>query len=226
MSFFLAQTETGSQAMDQVGLDAPGNFQEFVGFAIQTWVEGGWLMWPLAALAFFIYYEATALIFHMSRTQAHKIKPAEWMGWVSEPEKGHGHLGDVVRFAVAGGINEDAAVRVEAVRARLLPSVTQKIVVLSVLITLAPMMGLLGTIIGMLETFRGLAAGTGGQAADMVANGIRVALITTQTGLVIAIPGYLFIAGVIRRRNQYNGFLVQLESTLIQRAHDKRKEAA
>ncbi|HSH09509.1 MAG TPA: MotA/TolQ/ExbB proton channel family protein, partial [Oceanipulchritudo sp.] len=89
---------------------------------------------------------------------------------------------------------------------------------LSILVTIAPLMGLLGTVIGMLTTFRGLATSSG-QAVDLVAEGIRVALITTQTGLMIAIPGYIFISMVIRSRNTYLAFLAELETTVVQRIH-------
>ena len=98
------------------------------------------------------------------------------------------------------------------------PNTGQRIVVLSILVTIAPLMGLLGTVIGMLTTFRGLATASG-QAVDLVAEGIRVALITTQTGLMIAIPGYIFISLVIRSRNTYLAFLAELETTVVQRVH-------
>jgi len=53
--------------------------------------------------------------------------------------------------------------------------------------TLAPLMGLLGTILGMIRAFDAIArAGAGDPAA--VASGISEALITTATGLIVAIP--------------------------------------
>jgi len=60
-------------------------------------------------------------------------------------------------------------------------------------------MGLLGTVMGMLTTFKGIASSGGNQTVDMVAEGISTALITTQTGLMIALPG-LFLNMLIRRR--------------------------
>ena len=56
---------------------------------------------------------------------------------------------------------------------------------------LAPLMGLLGTIIGMIRAFDALArAGAGDPAA--VASGISEALVTTATGLIVAIPTIVF----------------------------------
>jgi biopolymer transport protein ExbB len=59
-----------------------------------------------------------------------------------------------------------------------------------VLAAVAPLLGLLGTVTGMVDTFRVIGvAGTGNPQA--LASGIEEALVTTQTGLLIAIPGLL-----------------------------------
>lgn len=206
----LAQAGLGSSSM------STGEFFQFV---IQTWMEGGWLMIPLAGLALLIYFEAMALILRLGRSKVKKTPREIWSEWLDNPQKGEGHIGDVIRFVVGDGIkSSDAILRVEAVKSKLLPDVNSRIVVLSILVTIAPLMGLLGTVIGMLTTFRGLATASG-QAVDLVAEGIRVALITTQTGLMIAIPGYIFISMVIRSRNAYIAFLAELETTVVQRVH-------
>jgi biopolymer transport protein ExbB len=192
---------------------------EFFQFVWQTWTEGGWLMIPLAALALLIYFEAMSLILRLGRAKVKKTPRTVWAEWLDNPSKGVGHIGDVIRFVVGDGIHSrQALLRVEAVKTKLLPDVNSRIVVLSILVTIAPLMGLLGTVIGMLTTFRGLATASG-QAVDLVAEGIRVALITTQTGLMIAIPGYIFISMVIRSRNTYLTFLTELETTVVQRVH-------
>ena len=66
------------------------------------------------------------------------------------------------------------------------------------LASIAPLMGLLGTVIGMIATFDVLAVfGTGNIRA--MSGGISEALITTQTGLLVAIPG-LYMKGFLDRR--------------------------
>ena len=66
--------------------------------------------------------------------------------------------------------------------------------------TLSPLIGLLGTVVGMIKSFNDIAtAGAMGQTQTL-ANGIALALLTTAVGLIIAIPAmaaYLFIAGRI-----------------------------
>lgn len=192
---------------------------EFFGFVWQTLVEGGWLMIPLAGLALLIYFEAMSITLRLGKAKIKQTPRSVWSPWLDDPSKGNGHIGEVIRFVAGEGIRpRDSLLRLEAVRAKLLPDINSRIVVLSILVTIAPLMGLLGTVIGMLTTFRGLATASG-QAVDLVAEGIRVALITTQTGLMIAIPGYIFISLVVRSRNLYLGFLAELETTLVQRMH-------
>ncbi|HEV7223350.1 MAG TPA: MotA/TolQ/ExbB proton channel family protein [Pirellulales bacterium] len=79
---------------------------------------------------------------------------------------------------------EDAAAREMAeLRARVRP--------LSVAANVAPLVGLLGTVVGMLEAFR-VASQAGLGKAELLAEGIYLALETTVAGLLIAIPALLF----------------------------------
>ncbi|HVA44919.1 MAG TPA: MotA/TolQ/ExbB proton channel family protein [Pirellulales bacterium] len=81
---------------------------------------------------------------------------------------------------------EDAAAREMAeLRARVRP--------LSVAANVAPMVGLLGTVVGMLEAFR-VASQAGLGKAELLAEGIYLALETTVAGLLIAIPAMLCAA--------------------------------
>lgn len=59
------------------------------------------------------------------------------------------------------------------------------------IVTAAPLMGLLGTVMGMIETFESLGDMTLFTQSGGIAGGISQALITTQMGLAVAIPGLL-----------------------------------
>lgn len=69
--------------------------------------------------------------------------------------------------------------------------VQRRLPVLSVLIALAPLSGLLGTVSGMLSTFTGMSSRDTIKPIDSISSGISEALITTQVGLLIAIPAAL-----------------------------------
>jgi biopolymer transport protein ExbB len=61
--------------------------------------------------------------------------------------------------------------------------------ILGLVITIAPLLGLVGTVYGMIEAFQTTAASTAATGkAEQLANGIYEALVTTATGLTIAIP--------------------------------------
>ncbi|THB74698.1 MAG: MotA/TolQ/ExbB proton channel family protein [Desulfobacteraceae bacterium] len=67
-----------------------------------------------------------------------------------------------------------------------------------VLAGVAPLLGLLGTVVGMMSTFEVITVyGTGN--AKAMAGGISVALVTTQTGLMVSIPG-LYMSGWLAKR--------------------------
>jgi biopolymer transport protein ExbB len=73
---------------------------------------------------------------------------------------------------------------------------------LDVIATLAPLLGLLGTVLGMIEAFRGLEAAGGRADPGLLAGGIWEALLTTAAGLAIAIPAAAavhWIEGVIEQ---------------------------
>ena len=77
-------------------------------------------------------------------------------------------------------------------------SLNDHLAVIGVLAAVAPLLGLLGTVMGMIDTFDILAVFGTGNAKGM-AGGISEALVTTQTGLMVAIPG-LYMKGFLERR--------------------------
>ncbi|MCP4175433.1 MAG: MotA/TolQ/ExbB proton channel family protein [Fuerstiella sp.] len=72
--------------------------------------------------------------------------------------------------------------------------------VLNGVATLCPLIGLLGTVIGMIQAFNDIAESNAMGQAEQLARGIAMALLTTAAGLFIAIPAlavYMFLAGRI-----------------------------
>lgn len=76
--------------------------------------------------------------------------------------------------------------------------VRSRIGLISVLSSMAPMLGLLGTVSGMIEAFETMML-SGGADAKALSGGISAALITTQVGLVVALPG-MFSRSLFARR--------------------------
>jgi biopolymer transport protein ExbB len=73
--------------------------------------------------------------------------------------------------------------------------------VLPVLLSALPLLGLLGTIVGLMATFRSMGLVGVPTSQNFLSSGIADALITTQLGLVSVIPGLLLLA-VLRYRHR------------------------
>ncbi len=78
------------------------------------------------------------------------------------------------------------------------PGLERYLAAIAVLAAVAPLFGLLGTVTGMITTFDVITLfGTGN--AKAMAGGISEALVTTQSGLVVSIPGFFMSALLFRR---------------------------
>jgi biopolymer transport protein ExbB len=71
------------------------------------------------------------------------------------------------------------------------------------LATVAPLLGLFGTVIGMIEAFQALSGKTGAGKTELLASGISLALVATASGLAVAIVAsvvYYFMQGRVDKR--------------------------
>jgi biopolymer transport protein ExbB len=81
---------------------------------------------------------------------------------------------------------------------------------LGTIATVSPLLGLLGTVIGMVELFGAFTA-TGHDVA-MFARGISVALYNTAMGIVVAVPSMIFYRHF---RSKVDGLIVEMEQEAI-----------
>jgi biopolymer transport protein ExbB len=101
-----------------------------------------------------------------------------------------------------------------------LPRIDKHVWVLDTAVTLAPLMGLLGTIIGMVHAFGILGtSGAGGAASQMVTGGIAEALVATGVGLLIAIIAVAFLNYFNKRGRLALHQMEQLKVMVINRLH-------
>lgn len=85
---------------------------------------------------------------------------------------------------------------------------------LSVIAVVAPLLGLLGTVIGVMDSFMGVTA-TGAANIGAVAPGIAEALIATAFGLVAAIPAAIAYNYFVTRLNSFSGELEGFASEFV-----------
>ena len=100
------------------------------------------------------------------------------------------------------------------------PALTRNITIIQVISVVAPLMGLLGTVIGMIETFQSITLFGTGDPKTM-ASGISTALMTTVLGLCVAIPTVLLHAVVNQRSKSIIHILEeQSQGIVAQHAED------
>lgn len=87
---------------------------------------------------------------------------------------------------------------IEEAAARVIHDLERYLNALGTIAGIAPLLGLLGTVLGMIEIFSAF-MGSGMSNASLLASGISKALITTAAGLIVAIPALFFHRFLMRR---------------------------
>lgn len=193
--------------------------------------QGGWAMWPLGLCSLFMLF---LIVYSFVQTQRGRFVPD---GLVREllPLAGSRNL-ELLRQRLQFGGSVAARVLAEAFeRARpersdgnrekvesvLLDyleaeenSVGQWVNYLNVVAAVSPMIGLLGTVSGMISAFQTISLGGMGRP-ELLAGDIGEALITTATGLVIGIPAMVFYFILKNRLGSQMLVTVQAASTLV-----------
>lgn len=165
----------------------------------QHWVAGGPLLVPIALVCFALWAFFLDLRSLLTRTlrESGPLERSLADGCVDAPAEG-GPLAAAVARATRsvrnGARPSEAFAREERIE---MSRLRRNIVILAALTAVAPLLGLLGTVVGMIETFDAVAV-AGGGTAERVAAGISKALITTQFGLAVAIPGIFALARIRR----------------------------
>lgn len=175
---------------------------------LQLFEKGGWLMWVLLVLSIIMLMvafvclwttrESAVLPQRMVMSVDSYIRRKDYAGLISLCEKDDSSFSRTVHVIVLflqrnprASMDEVREVA-EAEASRQANILTRQISWLSDIGAIAPMIGLLGTVWGMMKTFKELADGNFEGAKNMgMANGIYEAMITTAGGLVLAIPSML-----------------------------------
>jgi len=184
---------------------------------LDIWIGGGWVMIPLFLLACLIYVQAFQLFFYSLRCALRGDAEKEWPGWVKDPAKApKGLTSEIIEYTQREAVTSaDLRNRFDEVNMAIVNTIDRRTRLINTMVATAPLMGLLGTVLGMLATFYGIATSAGAQTMDVVAGGIRVALITTATGLTIALPGVFLVMIIMRRKHHIASRLARLESITL-----------
>lgn len=171
--------------------------------------EGGWIFWALIVLAFAIAFSLLTIWSSMNWREARVLDSRQWRrlfgNWKQERL-----LVDQIRAAL-----QDTPSRgMEEIELSLFARARRRFPFAFVLIGTAPLVGLLGTVSGMMNTFHGMAA-SANAPIETISRGISEALITTQTGLIIGVPAFVVCTFLKSRLNQCELTFRRIEAEVL-----------
>ncbi len=194
---------------------------------LEYMAAGGGVMWPILAVAIMLWF---CLGYRYRLLQRGSKKNVRVLLKRAEDN----------RLQEADGVVDEAIIKGQALKARglqnlrrhldeafapLVSDVRRYTTTINVAVAVAPLMGLFGTVTGMIETFESLGDMTLFSQSGGIAAGIATALFTTQMGLVVAAPGMIAKTLLDRRQFQIEMDLAQIKDILCSQinAHSSQK---
>ena len=201
---------------------------------LQAWQYGGHLMWVLAGLSVLAFAAVLYLLFTQrlgglaprtllsdvfSRLQSRDYKEARRLCERRPCAFASIALAalDSAQYTPAGA-RVDVAQAVETAGAHVAERMQASVDWLADLAAIAPLVGLLGTVLGLFQAFGGIASDLAANARPVVlAQGVSQAIVTTVFGLVISIP-CLFFHAILRRRTAKRIATLETYAVILQKA--------
>jgi biopolymer transport protein ExbB len=185
--------------------------------AAAIWLSGGWAMIAIAVNALVMFALGVHVFLKLRQKGFLSVREKTWRRWIRHPAERRGPIGELLDALAGAPSLKDLTASFEELRATEVAPFERDLRVMKICVGTAPLLGLLGTVTGMLATFGALSSGAGGEKTmGLVAEGISEALITTETGLVIALPGLFFQYQMARKHERYKAFLARLETACAQ----------
>lgn len=195
--------------------------QQLTAQAIPIWLSGGWGMITLAMDGMVISVLGFSILVDLLRKGVMADPDVAWEKWRRDPAKATGPLSRIITGAMACRSTDRLFEYFALLRKEEFASFSRDLKVMHVAVTVAPLLGLLGTVTGMLTTFKALASGGGGdQTMGMIAGGISEALITTETGLVLGLSGMIFQFILKRQHEKLEKKITHLEISCAKSLND------
>jgi biopolymer transport protein ExbB len=185
--------------------------------------SGGWLMWPILACS----VVATAIVIErfwalrrervLPRELMERVRDWERMGRVPPQNmddlKSGSPLGRLIGAGLSSRDRRREVIResIEENGRQVVHQLERYLNTLGTIASISPLLGLLGTVIGMIRVFNVITLQGVGDPA-VLAGGISEALITTATGLTVAIPSLMFYRHF---RGRVDEFVISMEREAV-----------
>jgi len=181
--------------------------ESFLNLFVGYMDNGGFVMWPLFIANLFLWYGLGYRFLILSRGRKKSVRILIDNHIKKGPRKGvKGIIDEVIKDSIAmyNKTKHSPFVRdyIQDVQYKHYQEIKKYAVLVKIIIVIAPLTGLLGTVVGMIETFDSLQSAALFTQGGGIAGGISQALFTTQLGLVVAVPG--LILGRILEKQQHS----------------------
>ena len=173
---------------------------------LQIFQDGGWMMYPIALCSFVVTVYAferflflrggrviprpfvRRLIEMLEQQQIDRAEAIELC------QKNPSPIAEIISAAIRryGRPAVDVEQAVMDTGERVTNTMRKHLRILSAISNVCPLLGLLGTVLGMIQAFNEISGANAMGRPEMLAGGISQALLTTASGLFVAIPAYLF----------------------------------
>ena len=190
----------------------------------ELFIKGGYVMYPLLICSFIaVIIFVERLRFYRSmlddvnvlrETIIPLVQQSNWKGLQALKETNKGMATYVIAEAARGGNNKEQQEKLlEAAAISESAKLRQYLNYIESIVTMAPLLGLLGTVTGMIGSFSILDSGAG---ASAITGGVGEALIATASGLCVAIMAFIVYTFFSHRLdsiiNQIEGMCVSIVS--------------
>lgn len=168
---------------------------------MELFKHGGPIMWPILLVSFLLITVAVERVIFIIRENSRrdaevvekmmeKVEAGDVDGAVDLGKKSTDYVARILVYALTHKEHSLGNAFTRAANQEL-QRFSQGLPTLDTCITAAPLLGLLGTVTGMMNTFGALSGGDIASAAGQITGGVAEALIATACGLAIAITGLL-----------------------------------
>lgn len=181
-------------------------------------VSGGWISAPLVAVSLAMWFIAALRLLNLRRGFAGDVTSR--VRAIARRPSDNDVAGPVDRYLLATLDALENKGTCQHHLERFLRAEEERVrdfgLVLMGCVTVAPLLGLLGTVTGMIETFASMQGVALTRATEQsMAGGISVALISTQLGLVVGVPGFAVARLLARLEQRRLRELAQAHSVVI-----------
>lgn len=197
---------------------------------------GGWLMLPIILSS---VVAAAIVLERLWTLRSARVAPPNLVGqawrWIKEGQldanrlkslRADSPLGEVLAAGLANARHGREVMKeaIQEAASKVIHELERYLSTLGTIAAVAPLLGLLGTVIGMIDVFNAvMLQGTGNTA--VLAGGISKALITTAAGLTVAIPALFFHRFLVRRVDELVVAMEQEATRLVEVVQGQRESA-